>query len=265
MDLVASVVRTRVRSLAVSRGEAWLVDATNLEGRRIRAILTGTQVDCFTSRQKRVAQFDSSDDSDEEPSDQCVLFSFVDVCRPCRRSSLAQLAFGGCAGVIAFFSAKKYDRTFFDQAWALYHNSDAAIQDGAPSLEIRYIENRLEPRTMELAKGIPVICAFVNDHLDANVIGYLAENGLRVIAMRCAGYNNVDINAAHARNVEVVRVPAYSPYAVAEHAVSLFLCLNRKLHKAYNRIRDDNFSLEGGKPLPSRRSLTRTEIIRSVD
>lgn len=131
---------------------------------------------------------------------------------------------------IAFFDAKPYDKDWFDKA-----NTD---------YEIRYLESKLTPETVQLAEGSDAVCAFVNDTIDRAVIDRLAEMGVRVIAMRCAGYSNVDFKAAYGK-INVVRVPAYSPYAVAEHAMGLLLAVDRKLHRAYNRTRDFNFSLVG--------------------
>ena len=132
---------------------------------------------------------------------------------------------------IAFFDAKPYDRLYFDAA-------------AGERYKIKYIESRLTPETAVLAKGCDAVCAFVNDVIDAQAIETLHELGVRVLAMRSAGYSNVDVKAAY-QKLTIVRVPAYSPYAVAEHAMGLLLCLNRKLHKAYNRTRDFNFSLAG--------------------
>lgn len=131
---------------------------------------------------------------------------------------------------IAFFDAKPYDRVWFDRL-----NRD---------FEIEYFESRLRPEAVRLADGCRAVCAFVNDDLGAKTVGLLAERGVELIAMRCAGYNNVSLEAARGK-LRVVRVPAYSPYAVAEHAMGMILMLNRKLHKAYIRTRDFNFSLNG--------------------
>lgn len=131
---------------------------------------------------------------------------------------------------IAFFSAKSYDREFFDP-----HSSDH---------EIIYFEVPLNDQTFHLAKGCTVICSFVNDQLNAVVLKELAILGIKLVALRCAGFNNVDLAAAKANGISIVRVPAYSPHAVAEHAVALILTLNRKTHKAYNRVREGNFSLD---------------------
>jgi D-lactate dehydrogenase len=131
---------------------------------------------------------------------------------------------------IAFFDAKPYDRTWFDRLNRKY--------------EIIYYENKLNPATASLAKGCEVVCAFVNDEITAVTIDALRDEGVKLIAMRCAGYNNIDVRRAYGK-INIVRVPAYSPYAIAEHAMALLLTLNRKLHRAYNRTRDFNFSLAG--------------------
>lgn len=134
---------------------------------------------------------------------------------------------------VTVFSTKPYDEQFLSA-----HNSDFGH-------ELMFIENRLKSDSAVLAEGSPAICAFVNDVLDAATLEKLAEGGTRFIAMRCAGYNNVDLAAAKSLGMKVARVPAYSPYAVAEHTVALMLCLNRHVHKAYNRVRDGNFSIDG--------------------
>lgn len=133
---------------------------------------------------------------------------------------------------VCFFDTKPYDRVFFDRMAEEY------------SVEITYFESKLMDKTAVMARGYEVVVAFVNDLLDAATIDILVESGVKLIAMRCAGYNNVDLAAAQGR-IPVVRVPAYSPYAVAEHAMGMLLCLNRKLHRAYNRTREHNFSLNG--------------------
>ncbi|MGE3608367.1 MAG: 2-hydroxyacid dehydrogenase [Bacteriovoracaceae bacterium] len=111
--------------------------------------------------------------------------------------------------------------------------------------EMTFYEARLNEKSAILAKSYPCVCAFVNDRLNESVLKILAENGTKLVALRSAGYNNVDLKAAEKLRLKVVRVPEYSPYAVAEHAVGLLLTLNRKFHKAYNRVREGNFSLEG--------------------
>ncbi len=131
---------------------------------------------------------------------------------------------------IAFFSTKTYDREFFDR-YVTTH-------------ELVYFEAPLNTQTVNLAAGCDAICVFVNDKLNNEVLTALNRLGVKLIALRCAGFNNVDLPSASANNIKVVRVPAYSPHAVAEHAVALILTLNRKTHKAYNRVREGNFSLE---------------------
>ena len=131
---------------------------------------------------------------------------------------------------IAFFSTKSYDREFFDRYVSRH--------------EIIYFEARLDKQTAALAAGCNAVCVFVNDKLSRNTIIELKKTGIQLIALRSAGFNNVDLAAVRENGIPVVRVPAYSPYAVAEHAVALMLTLNRKTHKAYNRVREGNFSLE---------------------
>jgi D-lactate dehydrogenase len=133
---------------------------------------------------------------------------------------------------VAFFSTKSYDKEYFDQV-----NSDAHFQ-------FSYFDAALNTATAALTKGQDAVCLFVNDKADKQTIEQLASNGIKLIALRCAGFNNVDLEAASKSNIKIVRVPAYSPEAVAEHAVALILTLNRKTHKAYNRVRESNFSLE---------------------
>ncbi|PSB33090.1 2-hydroxyacid dehydrogenase [Stenomitos frigidus] len=134
---------------------------------------------------------------------------------------------------VVVFSTKKYDRQFLEAA-NVDHNH-----------ELVFLEPQLNELTASLAEGFPAVCLFVNDIANAQTLATLAANGTRVIALRSAGFNNVDLHAAAAVEIKVVRVPAYSPYAVAEHTVGLILMLNRKLYRAYNRVRDDNFSLDG--------------------
>src|SRR5512133_3373517 len=133
---------------------------------------------------------------------------------------------------VAVFSAKKYDVEFLTAADASRH-------------ELHFFEPHLNEQTATLAAGFSAVCVFVNDHADANTIAKLAAEGIGLIALRCAGYNNVDLKAATAHQLTVVRVPGYSPYAVAEHTIGLMLALNRKLHRAYNRVREGNFALDG--------------------
>lgn len=133
---------------------------------------------------------------------------------------------------IAFFDAKPYDMTGFDHYSA------------GTDLQIKYFETKLNEDTVSLAAGFDGVCVFVNDTVNENVVNKLYEMGVKVIALRCAGFNNVDTRACFGK-IHVFRVPAYSPYAVAEHAMALLLAVNRKIHKAYNRTREFNFSLAG--------------------
>lgn len=134
---------------------------------------------------------------------------------------------------ILTYSTKPYDRQFFEGANA----------DGGHELE--YFEGHLDHTTAKLAAGFDAVCVFVNDEVDRQVLSALASEGIRAVALRCAGYNNVDLVAAKELGVTVVRVPAYSPHAVAEHAAALILALNRHIHRAYTRVRDGNFALQG--------------------
>jgi D-lactate dehydrogenase len=134
---------------------------------------------------------------------------------------------------IAVFSTKAYDQRYL------------SIANERHGHELVFFEPRLTTTTAPLAAGAPAVCAFVNDQLTAEVLSALAESGTRLIALRSAGFNHVDVEAAASLDMTVARVPAYSPYAVAEHAAALILTLNRKLHRAYARVREGNFSLEG--------------------
>jgi len=136
---------------------------------------------------------------------------------------------------VAVFSTKAYDRQFLD-----LENSHSKANH-----ELVYFESRLEPKTTLLATGFEAVCVFVNDNLGAETLEILAKEGTKLITLRCTGFNNVDLDAAARLGMKVVRVTSYSPYSVAEHAVGLILMLNRKLYRAYNRVRDDNFSLDG--------------------
>ena len=131
----------------------------------------------------------------------------------------------------AFFDTKAYDRIYFDRLKEQY------------GVEIEYFESKLSPRTAVMAKGAKAVVAFVNDDIGAETISVLKDISVELIALRCAGYNNVDLAAA--KDITVVRVPEYSPHAVAEHTLALLLTLVRKTHKAYIRTRDFNFSLNG--------------------
>ena len=135
---------------------------------------------------------------------------------------------------IAFFSAQKYERPFFEQSLTGFSN-----------IAISYFEQSLSMHTAVLAKEFDAVCVFVNDLVDKAVIEQLAKFGVNTILLRCAGFNNVDLAAAKQHGMRVLRVPAYSPEAVAEHCIALMLTLSRKTHKAYNRVREDNFDLNG--------------------
>ena len=134
---------------------------------------------------------------------------------------------------IAVFDTKPYDRAFFDEENRKY------------GYDITYFEAKLRPRTVNVTAGFDAVCAFVNDELDAEVMEQLGKNGVKLVAMRCAGYNNVNLKAACEHGIPVVRVPQYSPCAVAEYALALLMTLNRKVHRAYNRVREGNFSIIG--------------------
>jgi len=133
---------------------------------------------------------------------------------------------------VAFYDAKEYDRPSFEHYGALH------------KVQFRFIETKLNEDTADLARGCQAVCVFVNDSVSAPVIDRLYELGVKLVALRSAGYNNVDVRAAFGK-VHVVHVPAYSPYAVAEHTIALLLTSVRRIHKAYNRTRDFNFSLNG--------------------
>jgi len=134
---------------------------------------------------------------------------------------------------IGFFSTKPYDRTYFDAA-----NREAGH-------ELSYFEAPLRAETAVLAGDAQAVCAFVNDTLDRAVLEKLADQGIRLVTLRSAGFNHVDLEAAEALGITVARVPAYSPHAVAEHTLALVLALNRRIHKAHNRVRENNFNLDG--------------------
>lgn len=133
---------------------------------------------------------------------------------------------------IAFFDAKPYDTAFFEKSGKEH------------GIQYKFFETKLCEDTADLARGYDGVCVFVNDNVDAAVIEKLHKNGVKVIALRCAGFNNVDVKSAFGK-IHVVRVPAYSPNAVAEHAIAMLLTSIRRIHKAYNRTKDFNFSLSG--------------------
>jgi len=134
---------------------------------------------------------------------------------------------------IAFFDTHKFEKPFYQ------------LENKKHQFEMSFFEVRLKNETVDLAKDCSVVCIFVNDHGDEEVLRKLSENGTKLLALRSAGFNHVDLQAAKKYNIKIVRVPEYSPYAVAEHALTLIQTLNRKTHKAYNRIREGNFSLDG--------------------
>jgi D-lactate dehydrogenase len=133
---------------------------------------------------------------------------------------------------VAFFSAKRYDEQSFNASKGHAH-------------QLVFFETPLAPQSVSLAEGARAVCAFVNDDLSQQTLEGLKERGVEFLALRCAGYNNVDLQAAQQLGLRVVRVPAYSPHAVAEHTLAMLLTLNRRIHRAYNRVRDGNFSLDG--------------------
>ena len=136
---------------------------------------------------------------------------------------------------LAVFDTRPYDRAFLDAANAA---AGAVFQP-------RYLEVALSAATAPLAAGCPAVCGFVHDRFDADALRTLAAGGTRLVALRCAGFNNVDLAAAARADITVVRVPAYSPHAVAEHTLALILGLDRKIHRAWNRVREGNFALDG--------------------
>lgn len=133
---------------------------------------------------------------------------------------------------IALFNTRSYDREFFE------------AENKSFDFRIEFFETSLNPHTVRLADGHEAVCVFVNDQVTDKVIERLAEGGTKVLLLRSAGFNHVDLEAAEKHGLTVLRVPAYSPHAVAEHALALIMTLNRKTHKAYNRVRENNFSLE---------------------
>ncbi|WP_105213577.1 2-hydroxyacid dehydrogenase [Pseudoalteromonas sp. T1lg22] len=133
---------------------------------------------------------------------------------------------------LALFSSQRYEQTAFNELCPT-------------DVDIQYFDVSLNAHTCSLSKGFDAVCVFVNDTLSAEVIARLADYGVGLILLRCAGFNNVDLAAAKKHKIAVARVPAYSPEAVAEHSIALILTLSRKIHKAYNRVREENFDLNG--------------------
>ncbi len=134
---------------------------------------------------------------------------------------------------VAVFSTKPYDRTFLDQAGKKF------------DIDFHYFEDTLSSEIADIVHDFPVVCLFVNDNCAKEVVDKIANQGVRFLALRSAGFNHVDLEAAARRGIKVARVPAYSPYAVAEHALAMIMTLNRKTHRAFNRVRENNFSLNG--------------------
>ncbi len=134
---------------------------------------------------------------------------------------------------VSVFSTKSYDRKYLEVANQQYH------------FEFEFFDFMLNEQTVKMAEGCEAVCIFVNDDGSRKVLEKLAEQGTKMVALRCAGFNNVDLQAAKELGIQVVRVPAYSPEAVAEHTVGLMMTLNRRIHRAYQRTREANFSLEG--------------------
>jgi D-lactate dehydrogenase len=142
---------------------------------------------------------------------------------------------------VAVFPTKSYDKLFFEEA-----NQRLADAHGSRAVhEIGFFETRLTAEPVSLTYGIPAVCVFVNDGLDPDVLSMLSEGATKLVALRCSGFNNVNLEVAAQKNISFVPVPGYSPHAVAEHAIGLMLALNRKIHGAYARVREDNFGLEG--------------------
>jgi D-lactate dehydrogenase len=137
---------------------------------------------------------------------------------------------------VAFFDTKSYDREYFEATLAM---------PAYMGINIQFHESRLNEETLALVNNAEAVCAFVNDRLDKACLEKLRSRGVRLIALRCAGFNNVDLETAKALGIAITRVPAYSPHAVAEHTIALLLTLNRKIHRAHNRVREQNFSLAG--------------------
>lgn len=136
--------------------------------------------------------------------------------------------------IVTMFSTKSYDERYF-----------AAANEAGAKHDLIFQEAKLTAQSAPLAIGSRCVCAFVNDHLDREVLEQLSAGGTEYLALRCAGFNNVDLEAANELGIKVVRVPAYSPHAVAEHTLALLLTLNRRIHRAYNRVREGNFALNG--------------------
>ena len=139
---------------------------------------------------------------------------------------------------VAFYGTKSYDKIFFEEL-----AKDKG--EGAYNCEITYFDSRLTAETVHLCRGFDAVCMFVNDEAPRPVVEQMKKNGIRLILLRCAGFNNVDLDAAKECGITVLRVPAYSPYAVAEHAMAILQAANRRIAKAYNKVKDNNFALNG--------------------
>ena len=139
---------------------------------------------------------------------------------------------------VAFFGTKDYDRIFFSEL-----SRDKG--EGTYNVDIKYFSTRLTVETAHLADGFDAVCIFVNDEAPREAVKALADGGVRLILLRCAGFNNVDLEAAKEYGIKVMRVPAYSPYAVAEHAMTIIQAANRRIHKSYIKVKDNNFALSG--------------------
>ena len=139
---------------------------------------------------------------------------------------------------VAFFGTKDYDRLFFTEL-----SRDKG--EGTYNVDIHYFNSRLTRESVHLAEGYDAVCIFVNDEADRDVVEQLGSYGVKLILLRCAGFNNVDLKTAREQGITVLRVPAYSPYAVAEHAMTIIQAANRRVVKAYNRVKDNNFTLNG--------------------
>ena len=139
---------------------------------------------------------------------------------------------------VAFYGTKSYDKIFFEEL-----AKDKG--EGAYNCDITYFDSRLTAETVHLCRGFDAVCMFVNDEAPRAVVEQMKKNGIRLILLRCAGFNNVDLDAAKECGITVLRVPAYSPYAVAEHAMAILQAANRRIAKAYNKVKDNNFALNG--------------------
>ncbi|KAI9349502.1 D-isomer specific 2-hydroxyacid dehydrogenase [Zopfochytrium polystomum] len=146
---------------------------------------------------------------------------------------------------MAVYDFMKHEKQSFESAVATFTQTTPEFASGRFALEIQYFEVKLDPSTVVLSAGCQVVCIFVNDSANAEVLTLLANQGVKLLTLRCAGFDNVDLKVAHALDIAVTRVPAYSPYAVAEHAAALALSLNRKIVPATARVRQGNFALAG--------------------